>query len=68
LRSVLYFLYRYVGRLGFLDGKEGFLYHFTQALLYRIVVDTYVDEFLRKGLTQEQLADRLKPIGPVPSQ
>ena len=64
-RSVLYFLYRYIIRLGFLDGKEGFLYHFSQALLYRIVVDTYIDEFLQKELTQEQLADRLKPIGPV---
>jgi len=52
-------------RLGFLDGKEGFLYHFTQALLYRIVVDTYIDEFLGKELTHEQLADRLKPIGPM---
>jgi len=64
-RSVFYFLYRYIIRLGFLDGKEGFLYHFSQALLYRIAVDTYIDEFLQKELTQEQLADRLKPIGPV---
>src|SRR5205085_10784139 len=26
VRAVLYFLYRYVARLGFLDGKEGFLF------------------------------------------
>jgi hypothetical protein len=50
-------------RFGFLDGKEGFLYHFTQALLYRVVVDTYVDEFRKSGMTAEQLAKQLKPIG-----
>jgi len=35
--------------------ERGFL-TFSQALLYRIVVDTYIDEFLQKGLTKEQLA------------
>jgi glycosyltransferase involved in cell wall biosynthesis len=64
-RGVAYFVYRYVVRLGFLDGKEGFLYHFTQALLYRIVVDSYIDEFSKGGLTPEQLTDRLKPIGRI---
>jgi glycosyltransferase involved in cell wall biosynthesis len=43
-RSVAYFLYRYFIRLGFLDGREGFLYHFTQALLYRIMVDARIEE------------------------
>jgi glycosyltransferase involved in cell wall biosynthesis len=62
-RSVAYFLYRYVVRLGFLDGKEGFLYHFTQCLLYRLAVDTFVDDLLRANLTDEQLTRRLKPIG-----
>jgi hypothetical protein len=64
-RPVFYFLYRYILRLGFLDGKEGFLYHFTQALVYRIVVDTHVDEFLKTQASVEQLASRLKPLGPV---
>jgi glycosyltransferase involved in cell wall biosynthesis len=66
-RGVMYFFYRYIVRLGFLDGKEGFLYHFTQALLYRIVVDSYIDEFLKGEMTQEQLTNRLKPIGPLPA-
>jgi hypothetical protein len=43
-RSVAYFLYRYFIRLGFLDGREGFLYHFTQALLYRLMVDARIEE------------------------
>jgi glycosyltransferase involved in cell wall biosynthesis len=47
-RSVAYFLYRYVIRLGFLDGKAGFLYHFTQALVYRVMVDARIEE-LRKA-------------------
>lgn len=66
-RPALYFLYRYFLRLGFLDGKEGFLYHFTQALLYRVAVDSYIDDFLKKELTQEQLVYRLRPLGPVPA-
>lgn len=39
VRPVLYFLYRYFLRLGFLDGKEGFAYHFMQGLWYRCLVD-----------------------------
>ena len=42
-RPVLY-SDRYLLRMGFLDGKEGFLYHFTQALVYRTVVDAHLDD------------------------
>jgi len=31
-------------RLGFLDGKEGFLYAFLQAYWYRILVDAKIYE------------------------
>jgi hypothetical protein len=34
----LYFLYRYVFRLGFLDGIEGLIYHVLQAFWYRFLV------------------------------
>lgn len=44
VRPWLLFAYRYVLRLGFLDGKEGFLYHFTQALVYRTLVDARMEE------------------------
>lgn len=47
-RSIGYFLYRYIIRLGFLDGREGFLYHFTQALTFRIVLDARLDELRRR--------------------
>ena len=39
-----YFFYRYVIRLGFLDGKEGFVFHFMQAFWYRLLVDINRDE------------------------
>ena len=47
-RSLGYFLYRYVVRLGFLDGKEGYLYHLTQALVMRTLLDANLEE-LREG-------------------
>src|SRR5690606_19035126 len=44
VRCWLYFIYRYVIRLGFLDGKEGFLYAFFQAYWYRLLVDAKIYE------------------------
>ena len=43
-RSFSYFLYRYFFRLGFLDGKEGFLWHFLQGWWYRTLVDAKIYE------------------------
>lgn len=43
-RAFAYFAYRYIVRLGFLDGKEGFLWHFMQAWWYRTTVDIMVME------------------------
>ena len=48
-RSVGYFLYRYVIRLGFLDGRAGFLYHFSQALAFRIVLDARLEELKKSA-------------------
>jgi glycosyltransferase involved in cell wall biosynthesis len=44
IRPFGYFIYRYVFRLGFLDGKEGFIFHFLQAFWYRLLVDINRDE------------------------
>lgn len=44
LRVWLYFLYRYVVRLGFLDGFEGTAFHVLQGLWYRFLVDAKVHE------------------------
>lgn len=39
-----YFLYRYVFRLGFLDGRTGLIYHFLQGYWYRFLVGAKVVE------------------------
>lgn len=44
LRSLGYFVYRYVFRLGFLDGKTGFYFAFFQALWFRMLVDAKMYE------------------------
>lgn len=44
LRSVSYFVYRYVFRLGFLDGRTGFYFAFFQALWFRMLVDAKMYE------------------------
>lgn len=47
LRAGLYFFYRYLLRLGFLDGQEGFAFHFMQGFWYRYLVDAKVTEVKR---------------------
>jgi glycosyltransferase involved in cell wall biosynthesis len=53
-RSLLYFLYRYFILFGFLDGKEGLIYHFLQGFWYRFLVDAKIIEIkhlaLKKGI------------------
>jgi glycosyltransferase involved in cell wall biosynthesis len=44
LRALLYFLYRYFLRLGFLDGWQGLAFHFLQGFWYRFLVDVKVHE------------------------
>ena len=43
-RSFGYFCYRYFIKLGFLDGKEGFLWDFLQGWWYRTLVDAQIYE------------------------
>lgn len=46
-RAFAYFFYRYVIRLGFLDGREGTAFHFLQGFWYRYLVDVKVAELKR---------------------
>ncbi len=48
-RAFAYFCYRYFLRGGFLEGKEGFLWHFLQGWWYRTLVDTKVFEIKRES-------------------
>ncbi len=44
LRAFAYFTYRYLFRLGFLDGVEGLIFHFLQGFWYRFLVDAKLYE------------------------
>lgn len=44
IRSFAYFIYRYVFKFGFTEGKEGFLWHFLQGWWYRTLVDVKIFE------------------------
>lgn len=48
VRPLLYFLYRYFLRLGFLDGKEGLIFHVLQGFWYRFLVDAKLFEHERR--------------------
>jgi glycosyltransferase involved in cell wall biosynthesis len=48
LRPFLYFGYRYFVLCGFLDGREGFVFHFLQAFWFRLVVDIRLAELMRQ--------------------
>lgn len=42
IRPLLYYLHRYIIKLGFLDGKEGFIFHYLHAFWYRFLVDAKI--------------------------
>lgn len=44
LRSLVYFLYRYFFRLGFLDGREGLIFHFLQGFWHQFLIDAKIHE------------------------
>lgn len=54
LRAFVYFLYRYVIRLGFLDGREGAAFHVLQGLWYRYLVDAKMHE-VRQYMRHEKV-------------
>ncbi|HAY21122.1 MAG TPA: glycosyl transferase family 2 [Desulfobacterales bacterium] len=49
VRPLLYFFYRYIGQLGFLDGKEGLIYCFLHGLWYPFLVDAKYLELKKLG-------------------
>ena len=44
LRAVLMYVYRYVFRLGFLDGRAGLVFHFMHGLWLFMLIDAKLDE------------------------
>jgi hypothetical protein len=58
-RAHWYFLYRYIIKGGFLDGKEGRIYHFLQGYWYRFLVDAKLYEY-QNGLADLKASGDLK--------
>ena len=48
-RPCVYVFYRYILRFGFLDGKQGFVFHVLQGFWYRLLVDINIDELRQAG-------------------
>jgi hypothetical protein len=49
-RPFALFFYRYVVRLGFLDGMEGFIFYVLQTFWFRFLVDAKLYELRKKTL------------------
>ncbi|MGO8674188.1 MAG: glycosyltransferase family 2 protein [Capsulimonadaceae bacterium] len=56
VRPFLFFLYSYIFRLGFLDGKPGLVYHVLQAFWFRFLVDAKIYEM--------RLQEKNRPVNP----
>lgn len=48
VRPFIYFIYRFIFQLGFLDGREGWIFHFLQGFWFRLVVDIKIFELTGK--------------------
>jgi len=44
VRPLCYWVFRYLFRFGFLDGKEGLIFHFLQGFWFRFLVDAMIFE------------------------
>jgi glycosyltransferase involved in cell wall biosynthesis len=55
LRAWLWFVYTYIFRFGFLDGREGYIYHYFECYWYRYLVDVKIYEHEKTGAEFEQL-------------
>ncbi len=62
-RSFGYFFYRYIVKLGFLDGRAGFEWDFFQGLWYRLLIDAKVAEARRLcGKDKEKLRQYVNDV------
>jgi glycosyltransferase involved in cell wall biosynthesis len=60
VRPCLYVGYRYILRGGFLDGREGFVFHVLQGFWYRLLVDINISE--QTGATVREPAPAEPPL------
>ncbi len=61
ISAFIYFLFRYVVRMGFLDGREGFTYHVLQGFWYRFLVGSKLRE-LEQAVGQATSEDEVRSV------
>jgi len=59
ISAFVYFLFRYVFQMGFLDGREGFTYHVLQGFWYRFLVGAKLRE-LEQAVKQAVSEDEVR--------
>ncbi|GLU52378.1 glycosyltransferase family 2 protein [Dyadobacter frigoris] len=60
-RPFLYFIFRFIFKGGFLDGKKGLIWHFLQGFWYRFLVDAKIYEvYQRAGKEKENIVSHFR--------
>ncbi|XOV91143.1 MAG: glycosyltransferase family 2 protein [Bacteroidota bacterium] len=63
VRPMLYFLYRFFVRFGFLDGTKGLIWHFLQGFWYRFLVDAKIYQIEKRALKSgKPIKDELEAV------
>lgn len=57
MRSFAYFFFRYFVKFGFLDGREGLIFHVLQGFWFRFTIDAVVFDLLKKGVNTKKMTD-----------
>lgn len=61
IRPFFNFFYRYILKRGFLDGKEGFIWHVLQGFWYRMLIDAKIYELKKRfGFNDERIKEYIK--------
>ena len=61
ISALLYFLFRYVVQMGFLDGREGLIYHVLQGFWYRFLVGAKLRE-LEQAAKQATSEEEMRAV------
>jgi glycosyltransferase involved in cell wall biosynthesis len=59
IRPFIYFTWRYFIKFGFLDGKQGLIWHFLQGFWYRFLVDAKIYEIKNKAKIQDKTVEEI---------
>ena len=49
VRPALLFIYRYIIRMGLIDGEQAFVFHFLQSFWFRFLIDVRISELVRES-------------------